>query len=87
VSSTIDAIGGPINGPIDGPISGPISGAVVAFDGEVGLGEIESTDGVRYPFHCIAIADGSRTIDVGTPVRFGLLGKLGRYEATDITSR
>ena len=34
------------------------------------------------PFHCIAIADGSRTIAVGTAVKFDLLPKLGRYEAT-----
>lgn len=61
------------------------AGRVVAFDDAVGLGEVERGDGVRFPFHCIEIADGSRTIAVGTSVNFGLLCKLGRYEAAQLT--
>ena len=61
------------------------SGAVVAFDREVGLGEIRADNGVVYRFHCTEIADGTRDIEVGTNVRFGLIGKLGRYEAAHIT--
>jgi len=60
-------------------------GTVVSFDGEVGLGEVATVDGRRYPFHCIEIADGSRRIDVGLPVSFRLLCKLGRYEAAALT--
>ena len=37
-----------------------------------------------FAFHCTQIADGTRTIEVGQAVRFELLPKLGRYEATAI---
>lgn len=62
-----------------------MEGTVVEFDAEVGLGVVDS-DGVRYPFHCIEIADGSRDIEVGTVVSFEVIGKFGRYEAADIRS-
>lgn len=55
------------------------------FDEGVGLGVLSCPDGTRYPFHCTAIADGSRVIPVGTQVTFRLLAaRAGRYEATDI---
>ncbi len=64
-------------------------GVVGAFDEASGLGAIivsvgEGADDAEVAFHCIGIADGSRTIAVGAPVTFALLAKLGRYEATDI---
>jgi cold shock CspA family protein len=59
-------------------------GTVAAFDGAVGLGEIDAADGRRLPFHCVEIADGTRTIDVGVAVEFELLPKLGRWEAGSI---
>jgi cold shock CspA family protein len=62
-----------------------MNGSVSAFDEAVGLGEITADDGVVWPFHCIAIADGTRTIAVGTRVGFTLLAKIGRYEATAVT--
>ena len=61
------------------------SGVVAAFDDAAGLGEVERDDGIRFPFHCIEIADGTREIAVGTWVTFELLCKLGRYEAARIT--
>ena len=61
------------------------SGMVVAFDAGAGLGEIERSDGQRFRFHCVELADGTRTIDVATEVTFGLLCKLGRYEACGVT--
>jgi cold shock CspA family protein len=60
------------------------SGKVIAFDEHVGLGEVRSDDGKVYLFHCVEIADGSRTIDVGTRVTFRSVAKLGRYEAADV---
>jgi cold shock CspA family protein len=57
---------------------------VVAFDGPSGLGEIAVADGTTIPFHCVSIADGSRTIEVGAAVRFEELRKLGRLEAARI---
>ena len=56
-------------------------GTVVAFDKEVGLGTVRRDDGAEFEFHCIEIADGSRDIPVGAEVGFGLICKLGRYEA------
>lgn len=60
------------------------TGTVTAFDEHKGWGEVTGDDGVVHGFHCASIADGSRTIDVGTQVRFGLLAKLGRVEAARI---
>ena len=61
-----------------------LSGVVSEFDDRRGLGTITADDGTVYAFHCTQIADGTRTIDAGQRVRFGLLPKLGRYEATAI---
>jgi cold shock CspA family protein len=59
-----------------------LTGTVEQFDRDVGLGEVRAADGTRYPFHCIVIADGTRTVEVGATVAFELLPKLGRWEAT-----
>ncbi len=59
-------------------------GTVEEFDEAEGLGTIGAADGRRFPFHCIEIADGTRTIEVGAEVRFRVLAKLGRWEAADI---
>jgi cold shock CspA family protein len=61
---------------------------VASFDDHVGLGTITLSPGdgvqVTIPFHCIAIADGTRTIRAGTAVSFTRVAKLGRYEAAHI---
>ena len=60
-------------------------GKVSAFDEHRGLGEITTSDGVVYPFHCTVIADGTRTIAVGTSVEFEVVaGHLGRWEAAAV---
>ena len=64
-----------------------LEGVVESFDDAVGLGVVLTTGGRRVPFHCIGIADGSRTIAAGTPVRFDLRPGLGRYEATALRPR
>ena len=64
-----------------------LSGTVVEFDAERGLGRIAADDGRSFPFHCTQIADGTRSIAVGAAVRFDVLAKLGRYEATAISPR
>ena len=61
-----------------------LGGVVRTFDEGAGLGVIDGADGAAYPFHCIEIADGTRTIDPGTEVSFVRLGKLGRWEAASI---
>ncbi len=64
------------------------SGSVAAFSDDDGLGEVVSTDSTRaYFFHCTQIADGSRTIAVGTPVTFEVVaGQRGRWEAANVTA-
>jgi len=61
-------------------------GSVIEFDESRGLGEIVDDDGNVFAFHCVEIADGTRSIAIGTPVRFDVLAKLGRYEAARIVS-
>ena len=64
------------------------SGSVSAFDERRGLGEVTGADGTVYPFHSIAIADGTRSIAVGTEVEFEIVpGGLGRWEAATITPK
>jgi CspA family cold shock protein len=59
-----------------------VRGVVETFDEEVGLGTVARTDGVRYPFHCTQIADGSRTINTGVTVEFDVkAGHRGQWEA------
>jgi hypothetical protein len=65
-----------------------VTGTVTAFDGPRGLGEVTDASGRVYPFHCTEIADGSRTIPLGTAVEFVVIpGLLGRWEAGDLTHR
>jgi cold shock CspA family protein len=60
-------------------------GKVSAFDEHRGLGELLGDDGATYPFHCTAIADGTRTIAVGAVVQFEVVpGRSGRWEAAAI---
>jgi len=63
------------------------TGRVSGFDDHAGRGEVEVTGAaMRFPFHCTAIADGSRTIAPDVPVVFRLvIGPLGALEATAIT--
>jgi cold shock CspA family protein len=59
-----------------------VTGTVTDFDEARGLGTVATADGSTYGFHCTAIADGSRTIAVGTGVTFDVVaGHLGRWEA------
>jgi cold shock CspA family protein len=61
------------------------TGRISTFDDHRGRGEVEARGGLRFPFHCTAIADGTRTIATDTPVRFRLvIGPLGALEATAI---
>lgn len=63
------------------------TGSVVEFDDDRGVGTVGDSEGARWFFHCTAIADQTRTIAVGTAVRFSLTpGHNGRWEATDLES-
>ena len=62
------------------------TGRIAAFDDHRGRGEVEARGGLRFPFHCTAITDGSRTIGEGAPVRFRLvIGPLGALEAAAVS--
>jgi CspA family cold shock protein len=64
-----------------------LTGTVRTFDTARGYGSVESDDGRSWFFHCTQIADGSRTIDVGARVRFGVeAGRMGRWEAARLTA-
>lgn len=65
----------------------PERGKVIAFDFERGLGVVQAEDGSTLPFHCTAIADQTRNINVGTVVTWSVRpGRLGQWEATEITN-
>jgi cold shock CspA family protein len=60
------------------------AGCVASFDDHRGRGEVE-VGGLTYPFHCTAIADGSRTVPEGARVEFELvIGPLGALEAASV---
>ena len=63
---------------------GALHGVVAEFDEARGLGVIAAATGEPFPFHCVSIADGSRSIAVGAEVTFDVLLKLGRREAAAI---
>ncbi|MDE0238538.1 MAG: cold shock domain-containing protein [bacterium] len=66
----------------------PLIGTVASFDSGTGWGTIAAGDGTAYPFHCTAIADGTRTITAGVAVTFQLAaGHRGVWEAAGITPR
>ncbi|MEI7653808.1 MAG: hypothetical protein WCJ82_00830 [Actinomycetota bacterium] len=55
---------------------------VDSFDVRRGDGWLRDEAGERFYFHCITIADGTRSIDVGVTVRARRrIGLLGRDEA------
>ena len=61
-----------------------MQGAVVEFDEPRGLGSIDA-DGVHYPFHCTALLDGTRAVEVGATVAFEVRpAGMGRWEATRV---
>jgi cold shock CspA family protein len=61
---------------------GAATGTVTEFDDPKGWGTVTAEDGTELFFHCSAIADGTRTIAVGTAVTFEIVpGPRGRWEA------
>jgi cold shock CspA family protein len=61
-----------------------VRGRVSDFDEHVGLGHVVDADGATLLFHCVEIADGTRTIPVGQDVEFDVLRKFGRDEASNL---
>jgi len=66
-------------------IAGVFHGTVTEFDEARGYGTVTDDDGVERFFHCTQIADGARSVAVGTAVTFTVVaGHLGRWEAADL---
>jgi cold shock CspA family protein len=64
-----------------------MEGRVAEFDEERGIGWVEA-GAERWSFHCTQVADGSRTIVAGTPVRFEVRpGHRGTWEAAQVAAR
>jgi cold shock CspA family protein len=60
------------------------SGEIASFDAHRGTGVVVDDTGTTFPFHCTAIADGSRDIQPGTRVHFEVVAGLGRWEAAGL---
>ena len=60
-------------------------GRVTEFDDATGLGSITADDGTTFDFHCIEIADGTRTIEPEQRVAFERLARFGRFQAGAIS--
>ena len=77
--------GGQVRDSLRRQVFEPGTGVISHFDEPRGLGTIRSSTGEELPFHCTAIADGTRTISVGERVRFQVVpGRIGQWEATRI---
>lgn len=62
-----------------------LTGVVASFDDAAGLGVVRGDDGAELPFHCTAIADGTRTIAEQVRVWYSVVpGRAGRFEAAGI---
>ena len=61
-----------------------LRGTVTAFDPHRGLGTVTSPGGTRWPFHCVSLTDGTRSVEVGTQVEFSVAFRVLRLEAVDV---
>ena len=61
-------------------------GVVLRFDEHAGHGLVRDAESeAEHFFHCTSIADGSRTIPVGSEVSFAVAaGHNGKWEAVDV---
>ncbi len=62
-------------------------GRVIDFDDHVGLGHVATDGGAVHLFHCVEIADGTRTIELGADVEFDVLVEFGADEAANLRIR
>ncbi|MHB1088147.1 MAG: hypothetical protein ACYC19_05210 [Acidimicrobiales bacterium] len=62
-----------------------VHGRITTFDEARGDGTFRSDDGEDFYFHCVVIANGSRTITVGARAEaVRCVGHLGRDELSDL---
>lgn len=64
-----------------------VEGVVEAFSDSRGDGFVIANSGARYYFHCVTIADGTRTIEVGAKCTARrIVGHLGVDEVADVAA-
>jgi hypothetical protein len=64
-----------------------LDGVILSFDDHRGDGEFLGDDGRTYYFHCVNIADGSRTISAGQRARGRrAVGRRGHDEVVEVSS-
>lgn len=62
-----------------------VRGVIERFDDRRGDGWLRRDDGALFYFHCVAIADGTRVIDVGAKVEARrVVGHVGHDEVVDV---
>ena len=67
---------------------GAVEATVATFDDHRGYGTLRTADGTELFFHCTALVDGSRTVEVGTEVSARVVpGRLGRWEAASVVKQ
>ena len=67
---------------------GTVDATVTEFDDVKGYGTLRTDDGTELFFHCTALVDGSRTVEVGAAVSAEVVpGRLGRWEAARVHTR
>jgi cold shock protein len=67
---------------------GAVEATVATFDEHRGYGTLRTWDGTELFFHCTALVDGSRTVEVGATVTAQVVpGRLGRWEATRVDKK
>jgi cold shock CspA family protein len=67
---------------------GRVEGTVTTFDEFKGYGTVRTSDGIELFFHCTALTDGSRSVEVGASVRADVVpGRSGRWEATRVVRK
>lgn len=65
-----------------------ITGVIEVFDERRGYGFVRSDAHEQFYFHCVDIADGSRTVAVGAPVvARRVVGRVGRDEVVEVVVR
>jgi cold shock CspA family protein len=57
---------------------------VSSFEADRGVGTVTAEDGQSFFFHCSALVDGSREVEVGRAVLFVVRAAHGRLEATSV---
>ncbi|MGA2124243.1 MAG: hypothetical protein ABSG58_07445 [Acidimicrobiales bacterium] len=64
-----------------------IAGVIESFDERRGDGVLRSDEGQLFYFHCVAIADGTRSIPVGVRAAGERsVGRLGRDEVANVAA-